>query len=297
MSVTVVGCTGYIGFGVTLAFRRAGYRVYGVFRDEKKKRLLLKNEIIPIIGDISTPQNFKEQLEKSDIIVDAVGYGPHAENFFDFVTKLKNNSIYNYRSLYIFTSGIMTYGPGFKNRFVDENVLPNPGQFVKARRNFEDKVLSHNKDIRTVVVRPGFVYGGTGGPVFDLFFNIKPDQDLILVGSKDKKWSWVHVDDLGDAYVRIAKAGSIIDNQLFNIAALDNPTYEELRLACAHVSGWHGNVKHVEVPADDVLLQVWEADVTVNPRKAAELLGWHSTHVGVLQEIELFYHSWLANKT
>lgn len=33
------------------------------------------------------------------------------------------------------------------------------------------------------------------------------------------RWSWVHVDDLGEAYVKVAKAGSVVDNQVFNIAA------------------------------------------------------------------------------
>lgn len=49
-SVLVFGALGYIGEGVAKAFRRHGYKVYGVLRDEAKKDLLLKNEIIPVVG-------------------------------------------------------------------------------------------------------------------------------------------------------------------------------------------------------------------------------------------------------
>lgn len=48
--VFVVGSSGYIGEGVALAFRRNGYKVFGLIRDEKKSKNLLRNEIIPIIG-------------------------------------------------------------------------------------------------------------------------------------------------------------------------------------------------------------------------------------------------------
>ena len=49
-SVLVIGATGYIGEGIAKAFRRFGYKVYGVTRDEKKKDQLLRNEIIPVIS-------------------------------------------------------------------------------------------------------------------------------------------------------------------------------------------------------------------------------------------------------
>ena len=49
-SVLVFGAVGYIGEGIAKAFRRNGYKVYGVLRDESKKEHLLRNEIIPVIG-------------------------------------------------------------------------------------------------------------------------------------------------------------------------------------------------------------------------------------------------------
>ena len=48
--VLVVGASGYIGDGVARAFRRAGYRVYGLTRDSSKADYFIQNEIIPVIG-------------------------------------------------------------------------------------------------------------------------------------------------------------------------------------------------------------------------------------------------------
>jgi nucleoside-diphosphate-sugar epimerase len=62
--------------------------------------------------------------------------------------------------------------------------------------------------------------GGSGGVVNDWFFSVQVDADLELFGSGDKRWSWVHVDDLGEGYLRIAQAGSVVDHQVFNLGTL-----------------------------------------------------------------------------
>jgi hypothetical protein len=48
--VFVAGAGGYIGLDVALGFRRAGYEVYGLIRNEKNRRELEKNEIIVVMG-------------------------------------------------------------------------------------------------------------------------------------------------------------------------------------------------------------------------------------------------------
>lgn len=46
------------------------------------------------------------------------------------------------------------------------------------------------------------------------------DADLELFGSGDKRWSWVHVDDLSEGYLKIAQAGPSVDHQVFNLGTL-----------------------------------------------------------------------------
>ena len=114
-SVFVIGANGYIGLGVALAFRRAGYRVYGLIRNEKLANTLLKNEIEPVVAQaFDDVQQFVDILNTCSIIIDAVGYQPKLSRaLLDAAVRIGNNrtqdgKLVHYAPLYIFTSGIMT---------------------------------------------------------------------------------------------------------------------------------------------------------------------------------------------
>jgi UDP-glucose 4-epimerase len=312
-SVFVAGATGYIGEGIAKAFRRAGYKVYGLVRDQQRAQQLIRQEIIPVVANIEDTDSYADVLAQCSVIVDAVGWGKHAPAFLEAAEKAGRarnpGDLDIYKPLYIFTSGIMTYGVASSGP-VDENTKPKPG-FVdmKEREEFENKVLQTGKKqhsyINPVMVRPGFVYGGQGGFVANIFFNVDLNQDLVLYGRTNKRWSWVHVDDLGDAYALIADAGSIVYNQSYNLAAPnDNPTYEELRVAIAKQAGWDPKVRKIDYrqlsaePTDGIEneYQRWEADVIINPAKAINQLNWKPRHVGFLHEIETYYKSWKSFK-
>jgi len=198
----------------------------------------------------------------------------------------------------------MIYYPGYFRetlRPVDESIIPNPTDEFEMipKRELEKQILAAT-DIRGTVIRPGFVYGGHGGVIAPLFFNVDLDKDIIIEGRPDKRWSWVHVDDLGDGYVAVAKAGSVVDRQIFNLSAQDSPTYEELKVTAARAAGWKGsreNIKYVPLPESEFRRKNWETNVIINPKKAYDLLGWRPSHVGVLNEIEIYYESWKASRS
>jgi len=303
-SVLIVGASGYIGLGAAIAFRRAGWRVFGLVRSEDKATELRKLEIIPLIGDQSSISSFSQILISCSVIVDAIGFHQNgSEKFLQSVVDIHSENISQYPAaysqLFIFTSGIMTYGTS--DKVLDESVVPQPKLAeMKQRKLFEDRVLNCTK-LRTVVVRPGFVYGGTGGVVYEMFYNVRVDADLELYGSGDKRWSWVHVDDLGEAYLKIAQAGSIVDHQVFNLGTLDAPRYEEIRVALAKKKGWDDKKYKVvykplsTTPGEDRWL-TFEGTVIVSPHKAMSLLDWQPKHLGYLNELEIYYQSYKAYK-
>jgi hypothetical protein len=78
---------------------------------------------------------------------------------------------------------------------------------MKDREDFENRVLATSSAaLKTTVVRPGFVYGGQGGFVADLFYS----EPLVIQGRRDMRWSWVHVDDLAEGYVAIGRAPRVV---------------------------------------------------------------------------------------
>lgn len=114
-SVFVIGASGYIGLGVALAYRRAGYRVYGLIRNEKYSQNLIQNEIEPIVSQaFDDVQPFADILASSSIIIDAIGYTPKLSvNLLKVAvqvgkTRTQDGKLPHYAPLYIFTSGIMT---------------------------------------------------------------------------------------------------------------------------------------------------------------------------------------------
>lgn len=304
--VLVVGASGYIGEGVARAFRRAGYRVYGVVRkhDPKVWEHLLRNEITPVQGDLGSPEKYKDIIKECSIFVDAIYDKASSPVFLDYLKKEKAHTIENYKSLYIMTSGIMTYYPGEADLEYglppkDESQDPPAKDEIEMvpKKKFENTVLT-TTELRTVVIRPGFVYGGHGGVIMPMFFGIDVTAPkLVIHGRRDKRWSWVHVDDLGEAYVKVAKAGSIVNNQIFNIAAPDNPTFEDLKVTCARTAGWKGTeIVQEPLPADAFRQKNWETNVIINAQKAYDLLGWKPSHIGVLNEVDLYYASWKASQ-
>ncbi|CAF4407902.1 unnamed protein product, partial [Adineta steineri] len=136
---------------------------------------------------------------------------------------------------------------------------------MKDREDFENHILAvSSASLKTTVVRPGFVYGGQGGFVANLFYS----EPLVIQGRRDMRWSWVHVDDLGEGYVAIARAPRVVvDKQLYNLAAPnDNPTYEELRTAMAKAQGRKEAIEYKEAEKD--VPTRWNTDSIINPAKA-----------------------------
>ena len=85
-----------------------------------------------------------------------------------------------------------------------ENAPVNPIPHVSWRPDHEDFVLNAGTDaLRTMVVRPGVVYGGSSGIVGDLF-KAATNGLVRVVGDGNNHWPLVYDRDLADLYVRLA---------------------------------------------------------------------------------------------
>jgi len=285
-TVFVSGATGNIGQAVAIAFRRAGYRVLGLARNEEKAKILRQNEVQVCIGDIKQSDGFTEQLKQADIVVDAIGQSGTIPLFEKTVSISSGKSR---KPLFIAMSGLLAYGDS--PNIQDETHEPK-NVLVQSRIEMEKKVTS-SKDVRGVVVRPSMVYGCSGGVHAKQAFGIKENEDLVLYGRLDKRLNWVHVEDLADAYVRIAKVGHVVDGEIFDIAGPWTPTYQEWKVASAKAAGWKGKIVHItEIPKDNFMAILFEVNIVVSAQKAFNLLGWKENHLGLIAEIDTYYQSY-----
>jgi nucleoside-diphosphate-sugar epimerase len=102
----------------------------------------------------------------------------------------------------IYTSGVWILGP--TSAPADETAPLKPAEISAWRVAHERRVLGASANgVRTVIVRPGIVYGGSRGIVGDLFKDAA--NGLIrVIGSGDNHWPLVYDRDLGDLYLRLA---------------------------------------------------------------------------------------------
>jgi len=294
--IAVTGASGFIGSGVAKAFRRAGYRVYGLVRSQEKAQELLKHEIIPVVGDLSKPETYREQVKRAAIIVDNVADFSETDLFAANKLLLKTVAEESGEGLqgkktFIYTSGILVYGD-HPNEVIDETTPVPDTKLNKWRVSVEKAVLTETK-VNGVVLRPGYLYGHSGSWSAP-YFEVSGDT-LVIKGNKSRRWSWIHLDDLTEAYVLAARHIQVSKGQIFNIVSNSSPTNEEIQVKAAQLAGFKGKVEYQQRDAD-AYSEYSDVTIVANPQKAIDLLHWQPRHVGIIEELEIYYEAVKAHK-
>ena len=148
---------------------------------------MIKHEVIPVVGELAKPETYQEALDKSSFVIDNVidftAQEPFTSNKALLDATVKSAAALQVTKTYIYTSGLLVYTHSEEVR--DENSpLPGDHPVFKGRIAFEREVLEHN-GVRGIVIRPGYVYGGSSGAGNHLSeFFAKANQDKIVIPSK-----------------------------------------------------------------------------------------------------------------
>ena len=148
---------------------------------------MIKHEVIPVVGELAKPETYQEALDKSSFVIDNVidftAQEPFTSNKALLDATVKSAAALQVTKTYIYTSGLLVYTHSEEVR--DENSpLPGDHPVFKGRIAFEREVLEHN-GVRGIVIRPGYVYGGSSGAGNHLSeFFAKAKQDKIVIPSK-----------------------------------------------------------------------------------------------------------------
>jgi nucleoside-diphosphate-sugar epimerase len=205
--VFLTGGTGYIGRAVLEALIRAGHQVSAVARDPEKVARLAARGATGILSEIGTPDRYLDAAGDADVVIHAAfESSPRGvdldRRFLDIMLPVVTANG-RARAL-IYTSGVWvlgeTTGPA------DEAAPLRPANHVTWRPAHERIVLDAATDrLRTIVVRPGIVYGGGRGIVADLLKNAL--NGLVrVIGPGTNHWPCVYDRDLGDLYARLTQA-------------------------------------------------------------------------------------------
>lgn len=122
-------------------------------------------------------------------------------------------------------------------------------------------------------------------------------RNAVYRGDREKGWSWVHINDLAEAYVRVAESGAAIDGEIFSIADEQRHQCVFMMKACLQAAGYEGKIEFAPPQFDDVTSTWFNQNEFITSRKAYRLLGGRSRHTGIIDEIETYYTAWKATQS
>jgi nucleoside-diphosphate-sugar epimerase len=195
------------------ALVRGGHGVTALVRNSEKARGVAKRGAHPVIGNLDEPESYRAVAEAQDGYVHAAfdarsGRGPSIDRTVleTILAAAKRprtaGSSAPAKRVVIYTSGVWVLGRSPEPAAEDSPV--NPIDLVSWRPQHESMVLGAGNDgLRTIVIRPGVVYGGGVGMVGDLF-KAASNGLVRVVGDGNNHWSLVYDRDLADLYARLA---------------------------------------------------------------------------------------------
>jgi nucleoside-diphosphate-sugar epimerase len=203
MRIFLTGGSGYIGSAVLDAFVRAGHQVDALVRNSEKAAVVQARGGHPVFGNLSEPATYADAAAAADGVVHtAFEYSPRGVKVDEAALGALLIPAKQPGRFVIYTSGIWVLGNCPSP--TDETATLNPIELVKWRPVHEQQVLNAaTAGIRTIVIRPGVVYGGSRGMVGDIFKDAA-NSLVRVIGSGENHWPLVYDRDLADLYVRVA---------------------------------------------------------------------------------------------
>ena len=256
MNVFLTGATGYVGSAVLDALLRSGHQVTALVRDPQKAEDVSRRGVQAIVGDLRAPETYTAQAESCDGIVHAAFDDSKGSESVDrqavdtLLPAIRRRTIDSPdrigrpRPFFIYTSAAWVLGEATTP--ATEEVRPQPTPYVAWRPAHEQMVLDAGSDgaVRTIVIRPGIVYGRGRGIIADL---VKEARNGLVrvIGSGAQHWTCVYDRDLADLYVRLA-AGADTHGIYHANDEADERVGEIVGAIAEHVQT-RPNVRHVPI--------------------------------------------------
>jgi nucleoside-diphosphate-sugar epimerase len=209
MRVFVTGATGYIGSAVVDALQRASHEVVGLVRHQEKARKLSERGVHAAVGTLGNPSMWRQEAAACEAFVhtafESSAKGPEIDRIaVGALLDLARDAATRGPALVVYTSGVWVLGATPEP--VDERAPRHPADIVAWRPAQEDLVLgAAGGNLRTAVVRPGIVYGGSRGFVSDMLRDAENGL-MRIIGTGENHWPLVYDRDLADLYARIVSA-------------------------------------------------------------------------------------------
>jgi nucleoside-diphosphate-sugar epimerase len=282
MRIFLTGATGYVGSAVLDALRRAGHQVTALVRDPEKADRMVMRGVQPVIGELSKPKSYSAAAESCEGIVHTAfepsKRGPQVDR--DAIEHLlgivQRKAGPGHKPFFIYTSGIWVLGRTTKP--ADEDAPLNPASLVAWRPEHEQLVMNAGEGrVRTAIVRPGIVYGGSRGIIGDMLKDA--GNGLVrVIGNGKNFWPCVYDRDLADLYAKIVARPDA--SGIFHANDEGDERVNDIAEALAHHARTPADIRHVPIEEARTKLGDYADALALDQRvrsPRARALGWSPT--------------------
>ena len=294
MRIFLTGGTGYVGAAVLDAFVRGGHQVDALARNSHTAARLQDRGARPVLGDLGEPASYADAAAAAEGIIHAAfEYTPRGAQVDATAVDALLNAATVSKSVrfIIYTSGVWVLGNSPAP--ADETAALNPIELSAWRPAHERRVLDAGSDrLRTIVVRPGIVYGGGRGIVGDILKDAA-NSLIRVIGSGDNRWPLVYDRDLADLYVRLAESSDA--SGIYHANDEGDERVNDIVQAISEHAKTTPSVRHVPLPeARQKMGPYAEAlaldQVVRSPR--ARALGWTPSLKSVSGNAARLFEEW-----
>jgi nucleoside-diphosphate-sugar epimerase len=252
-----------------------------------------------VIGDLGKPSAYASAAEGADVIVHTALDGSAQKQKIDryavdtFLGAATSRAASGRSAAFIYTSGVWVLGDTAAP--VAEDAPLKPTALVAWRPDHERLVLEagRQRTLRTVVMRPGIVYGGTRGIIGDLLKDAA--NGLVrVIGEGKNHWPCVYARDLADLYLRVATNDAASGVFHANDEA-DESVGEIVDSIARHNPRMRPDVRHVPLKEARAKMGAYADALALDQRvrsPRARALGWspslHSVAGNVARLLEEF---------
>ncbi|GAC1299840.1 MAG: NAD-dependent epimerase/dehydratase family protein [Vulcanimicrobiaceae bacterium] len=285
MNVLILGATGYVGTATDDALRARGHQTTGVARSDAAREKLQLRGTSAFMADAAKPNSLDKAVRAADAVVYAV-HVTDADAFSVDSAALRaiRKGLAGTEKTFVYVSSAWVYGSTGETAAAEDAPLAPPA-LVARRLELERATLDMTKiGIRSLVVRPGIVYGRGGGLAAMFVQSACERGSATIVGSGTNRWATIDVNDLGALIASAVECGR--PGRAYNAVNDDRFFVADIAAAASRCAGAGGKTTTVDAGLMGQLGECLALDQSISAARAKADLAWVPHAISILADVE-----------